>query len=194
MQKETEKQIKEMEVWTNVTIGTIALSGLAILTMMGLLVHQSVKSAQMSQKEVLSLNLKFDKALLKNIQTLRQANTDNYLNKALKQTKSQVLNETQTVTERILLDNRAALRYRQINPLDEPNVTYQITAPNGIHLGPSLTLDIHHRTHLKNPCAFEEQLKADIQKNEKALGLPQTIKSANLPSQKYIQFQERTKE
>lgn len=191
---ETEKQIKNMSIWTYTTIGSIASAGLAILTAMGMLVYQIIQSSKMSPEEVLSLNLKYDKALLKNIQTLRQTNTGNYLNKALKQTNAQLLNEASTSTERILIQNHASTRYNQINPFDKPTICYQYMAPYGISLGNGLVLDIHQRTHLHNSQLFEEQLQAEIKKTEETLGMPQTITSGHLKAQQHIQFKERTKD
>ena len=67
------------------------------------------------------------------------------------------------------------------------------TTPNAVPLGSGLALDVHARTQHKNPIYFEEQLQLEINNNEAALKLPQTIKSANFPSQNHVQFQERTK-
>lgn len=191
---QTEKQIKEMEVWSYTTIATIGAAGLVVLAGIATLIYQSIKLEKISPKEVLSLNLKYDKALLKNIQTLRQSNTPNYLNKALWQTNKQLLDENQNMAEYTLLKNHATNRFRQINPLSSPEVCYKLTTPDAVSLGSGLGLDVHVRTQHKNPISFENQLQTEIKINEETLGLPQTIQSANLPAQNHIRFQERTKD
>ena len=190
---EKENTTTHQNVWNYTTVGTVILAGLAVLTGFGVLIHSSIETSKISQKEKLSLITKYDKALLKNIQTLRSTNTSDYLKKALKQTNNQLLNRDQSVAERILLKNHAAVRYNQINPSSSPEVCFLITTPYAVPLGSGLALDVHARTQHKNPIYFEKQLQLEINNNEAALKLPQTIKSANFPSQNHVLFQERTK-
>ena len=191
---ENENTTTHQNVWNYTTVGTVILAGLAVLTGFGVLIYSSIETSKISQKEKLSLNLKYDKALLKNIQTLRQSNTSNYLNKALSKTNEEFLNRDQSVAERILLKNHAAVRYNQINPLSSTEVCFHATTPDAVPLGSGLALDVHARTQHKNPISFEKQLQLEINNNEAALKLPQTIKSANFPSQNHVRFQEHTKD